>query len=112
MSTADLREKILFRIGKAEAAKKNMEWVAKITYEDYIESLKSIDGNDKVMHDLTIQAMDEYFTERSMELLEYMAKNEIRCFTDNADEEAKVPMFYDVKKSQYLTAQELFQNFL
>lgn len=58
------------------------------------------------------KAMDEYFTERAMELLEYMAKNEIRCFTDNEDEGAKVPMFYDVKKAQYLSAKELFENFL
>lgn len=57
------------------------------------------------------EAMDEYFTERAMELLGYMADNKITCYR-NKDNEF---VFYIPRKginSQYLSKEQLFENFL
>ena len=51
-------------------------------------------------------AMDEYFTERAMELLEYMANNYIRCMITNKDE------IVFIHRGNWLTKEQLFENFL
>lgn len=50
--------------------------------------------------------LDEYWEKRAMELLEYMAKNNIECFSNE-----KGCVFLD-KKHGYQTREELFKNFL
>lgn len=51
-------------------------------------------------------AMDEYFQTRSMELLDYMSKNEIECMPVHGDGR---DFFY---KGEWITKEALFQNFL
>ncbi len=55
------------------------------------------------------KAMDEYFTERALELLQYMANNRIECGMGKNG-----PSFLQMKNASYetLTAQQLFENFL
>jgi len=53
-----------------------------------------------------ISAMDVYATEMCLELLEYMAKNNIHCVYSSKGE-AK----FDYK-GEYLTKEQLFENFL
>jgi hypothetical protein len=55
---------------------------------------------------LVKNAMDEYWRVKSMELLEYMAKNNVECLYDNDQ-----PSFW-VSSGEYLTKEQLFQNFL
>ncbi len=51
-------------------------------------------------------AMDEYFTERAYELLEYMAKRNIECRLNKYGEH----VFWDGDAG--LTKEQLFENFL
>lgn len=81
MSTEDLREKILNE-----------------TLGDHTISMLSISDIYK--------AMDSYFEARSMELLEYMAKNEVNSEIDLAG----LSSFY--YKGEWITREQLFQNFL
>ena len=50
-------------------------------------------------------AMDEYMKEVCLELLEYMAKNSVECV-----DSIKGYQFY--YRGQYLSKEELFENFL
>ncbi len=59
------------------------------------------DGNIQVIWD----AMDEYMKATCLELLEYMAKNGIECI-----DSIKGYSFY--YRGQYLTKEQLFENFL
>lgn len=53
--------------------------------------------------------LDEYFERRVKEdLLPWMAKNRIECFIDTDEEETLIFQ----KGNNFLTANELFQNFL
>lgn len=76
---------------------------------------------DAILHELTIRkderdicyersdvqdAMDEYMKATCLELLEYMAKNNIHC-TVGIEGNAK----FDYK-GEYLTKEEIFENFL
>ncbi len=50
-------------------------------------------------------SMDEYFTERAYELLEYMANNHVKCgFTGDGS--------YFNFKGECITKEQLFENFL
>lgn len=52
-----------------------------------------------------IKSMDEYFTERAYELLEYMANNHVKCgFTGDGS--------YFNFKGECITKEQLFENFL
>jgi len=55
-------------------------------------------------------SMDEYFTERALELLEYMARNTVCCVAFKEDDGIVSNRFY--YKGEYLTAEQLFENFL
>lgn len=56
-------------------------------------------------------AMDEYMKERSLELLEYMAKNDVECeMLGDSDTGSVIPFFY--YKGEFLTKEQLFENFL
>lgn len=54
----------------------------KILNSIVVEELGNV-GDDLWSTKEVFQAMDLYFEARSMELLEYMAKNEIECNCDN-----------------------------
>lgn len=54
--------------------------------------------------------MDQYFTERAYELLEYMAKNDIKCTWYNHEVLGKQYVFK--YRGQELTKEQLFENFL
>jgi len=54
-----------------------------------------------------IKVMDEYFTERAMELLQYMADNSIRLSLASTSQE---PLF--MWKGELLTKEQVFENFL
>jgi len=102
----DLREVILFRIGKEMAAKQQgKDWVDEITYEEYLKGIAALERDGKDMHDIAIRAMDEYFEARSMELLDHIANN-----VGEIDRDVSPKPFY--YKGEWITAKELFQNFL
>lgn len=106
MSTEDLRLKIFFDTGKKQAAIKGKNWVAEITYEQYLEGLEDLPQKESDMLEVALFSMDEYFEKRSMELLEYMAKNEVNSEIDLAG----LSSFY--YKGEWITREQLFQNFL
>lgn len=90
MSTEDLREKILRQeYEKYFAAPK---WNGSPTKATNINWMKN--------------ALDEYFTERAMELLEFMSKHEVSCEVNFA----KDKRFY--YKGTWISKEELFKNFL
>lgn len=91
MGSEDLREAIIQREYK------------KLSYQPYETS---IIGN--IEKDVIFNAMDIYFTERSMELLEYMAKNQIECCTDENEDAT----FWNGISKDTLTKEQLFENFL
>jgi len=51
------------------------------------------------------EAMDEYFEERAMELLEYLAKNKVICHSDEQG-------VYFNTRGETLTKEQIFENFL
>lgn len=57
-------------------------------------------------------AMDEYFTERALELLEYMANYRVECRKGykSLGETEIIPLFN--YKGEWINAQQLFENFL
>lgn len=57
-------------------------------------------------------AMDEYFTERAFGLLEYMAKNEYKCYWMEDDNGEPYYFFSRGSGHQNLTKEQLFENFL
>ena len=57
--------------------------------------------------DAAINAMDEYFTERAMELLEYMANNDIEFDTLTKGGSSEF-----LFKGKWISKEQLFQNFL
>lgn len=61
---------------------------------------------DKAIAPDIFNAMDEYFTERALELLEYVVKN---TTGHSIDEESNVEFKY---KGEWITAKQLFVNFL
>lgn len=105
----DLRDEILFKVGKELAAKKNKDWVAEITLENYIKGLQNLDNHDKDLYQLTITAMDEYFKRRSMELLEWMVNNNVELpdLSDVIDENGNNFRY----KGEWITKEQLFNNF-
>lgn len=93
MSTEDLREKIL-------------KWIP-AEFGAFSEI-----ANDEALYNKSdvFKAMDEYFTKRAMELLEYMAKNKVECCdVSEGIEEIGRDFYY---KGEWITAKELFENFL
>lgn len=79
--------------------------------DEIIESVNrvcsvNIDGPYR---DFIKECMEEYLEKRvTLDLLPWMAKSNIQCFVDNDEERTSI-----FKKSRnYLTANELFQNFL
>lgn len=52
-----------------------------------------------------IKVMDEYFTERALELLQYMAKLGVSCGEDSYG-------YYFIIKNEEFTKEQLFDNFL
>ncbi len=102
----DLRLRILFDIGKKTGIEKGKEWVRKMTFEDFLTGLKDMNERDKDFLEVAILALDEYWRVRSMKLLEWMAENDIQC----AVEAGKEQQFY--YKGEWITKEELFQNFL
>lgn len=66
------------------------------------ESIKE-DGTS----DITYNAMDEYMKECCLELLEYMAKANVRCWYD--DEDKSIIFMY---RGEYLSKEQLFEIFL
>jgi len=81
----DLREKILFPI-----------------HEHRGEELERL-----YTHENVLKALDEYFTQRSMELLEYMAKNEVECYVNPIEGKS-----YFLYNKELYTKDQLFENFL
>jgi len=67
-------------------------------------------GDSLVFKSCAISAMDEYFTERALELLEYMARNTVCCVAFKEDDGSVSNRFY--YKGEHLTAEQLFENFL
>jgi hypothetical protein len=60
--------------------------------------------------DAALNAMDEYFTERALELLEYIAKNNIQSTWYMGDDGERRYIF--VYNREDLTKEQLFENFL
>ena len=56
-------------------------------------------------------AMDEYMKERCLELLEYMAKNDVDCEMLGDDETDAVQAFF-YYKGEWIKKEQLFENFL
>lgn len=81
------------------------EVILKREYEKYFSSQKyENSGAVKTFEPFVKNAMDEYFTKRSMELLEYLRKNVTKI--EGAHEDAFLC------KDEWLTGDELFENFL
>lgn len=55
-------------------------------------------------------AMDEYMKEVCLELLEYMARNDIKCEWSRSKGDNIVCSFYF--KGEWLSKEQLFENFL
>lgn len=53
--------------------------------------------------------MDEYFERRSMELLEWMSVNDVDCAGYLENKKSGKKFWY---KGEWITAEELFKNFL
>lgn len=56
--------------------------------------------------DIVYDAMDIYFTERSMELLSFLSKHNVEC---EVDTEGKEVFYY---KGELISKEKLFENFL
>lgn len=56
------------------------------------------------------EAMDEYFTERALELLEYMAKNDVKCTW--YEHEVLGIQYRFMHKGDDISKEQLFENFL
>lgn len=52
------------------------------------------------------EAMDEYFTERAIELLEFLGRHKVSCSLSGKKE---VRHFY---KGEWITSEQLFKNYL
>lgn len=61
-------------------------------------------GTDVIPHAIKL-AMDEYFTERALELIEYMAIEGVVCCMDSDGSYFKV-------RGEVLIKEQLFENFL
>lgn len=73
------------------------------------EVISNISGDSPyVYRPDVIKIMDEYFTERALELLEYMAKNMVICGHYSSSDG---PLF-KVKGHELITKEQLFENFL
>lgn len=62
--------------------------------------------------DAAINAMDSYMKECCLELLEYMAKNEYRCYWMEDDNGDPYYFFSKGPGHENLSKEELFENFL
>ena len=78
-----------------------------------LDSAFADDGMEDACREITTKpykavqnAMDTYMRETCLELLEYMAKNEVSCEVNMAKEKR----FYF--KGQWISKEELFENFL
>lgn len=89
----DIREEIL----KQEADKFNA---------DFSVEIEGVMGN-YIRVDVVKNSMDEYFERKSMQLLEYMAKNRIECHEDKSGN-----IVFFQRNGEGLTKEQLFQNFL
>lgn len=58
-----------------------------------------------------INAMDEYMKERCLDLLEYMAKNNIVCEEFDKDNQGEDFILFKFK-GEWITKEQLFENFL
>lgn len=56
-------------------------------------------------------AMDEYMKERCLDLLEYMAKNNIVCEEFDKDNQGEDFILFKFK-GEWITKEQLFENFL
>jgi hypothetical protein len=90
---SDIREVIL--------NKEYHDWVDKNGVSSIYPSL-----NPEAFKQAAINAMDEYFTERAMELLTYMVKH---TSGHSIDEQGNVEFKY---KGEWISARQLFENFL
>jgi hypothetical protein len=71
-------------------------------------AVSSSNGEYLMERDEAHLAMDEYFTERAYELLEYMAKNLVICGHYSSSD----GLLFKVKGRELMTKEQLFENFL
>lgn len=109
-SKEDLRLRVWLEVGqKYSAGIEACKDREPLSYDEFVEEIGEMNDRDRHLFEVAKLAMDEYFRVRVMELLEYMVEHGVDCDPYQVAKEEGRCFWY---KGEWITAKELFENFL
>lgn len=110
-SKEDLRLRVWLEVGqKYSAGIEAYKDREPLSYDEFVEEIGEMNERDRHVIEVAKLAMDEYFERRVKEdLFPWMAKHKVDCDPHEKAKEEDKCFWY---KGEWITAKELFENFL
>ena len=105
-SKEDLRLRVWLEVGqKYSAGIEAYKDRETLSYDEFIEEIGEMNERDRHVIEVAKLAMDEYFTIRCKEMLQWMVENKVTCHHVDDDMDFSY-------KGEWISRDELFDHFL